>query len=117
MNPHLGMRAAAFETRVSPDQYVSQTAVCDTPSRAPPGARRRVSYSVSDSLSCKRRARGPVPCAELAALGEPFERAPDARRAPTARPAETLVPDGRLWQAHVVAVQKKAPPDSCRAGH
>ena len=44
------------------DQPVSQTAVCDTPARTPPGTRRRVSYPMSDSMSCRRRARGPVPC-------------------------------------------------------
>ena len=37
--------------------------VCDTRARAPSGTRRRVSYPVSDSMSCRRRARGPVPCA------------------------------------------------------
>ena len=41
------------------DQHVSQTAVCDTQARAPPSARRRVSYSVSDSLSCRRHANEP----------------------------------------------------------
>ena len=45
---------------------VSQTAVCDRWAMTPSGARRRVSYPVSDSLSCKRRARGPVPCAARA---------------------------------------------------
>ena len=50
--------------------HVSQTAVCDTPARTPSGARRRVSYPVSDSMSCKRRARGPMPCAELALWSE-----------------------------------------------
>ena len=34
--------------------------------RAPSGEGRRVSYPVSDSMSCIRRARVPVPCAELA---------------------------------------------------
>ena len=33
---------------------------------APSGASRRVSYPVSDSMSCIRRERVPVPCAELA---------------------------------------------------
>ena len=42
------------------DPHVSQTAVCDTPSRAPSDEPRGVSYPVSDSLSCKRRVRGPV---------------------------------------------------------
>ena len=42
--------------------------VCDTRARAPSGTRRRVSYPVSDSMSCRRRARGPVPCA-VRALG------------------------------------------------
>ena len=45
------------------DQHVSQTAVCDTPSRTPSGARRRVSYPVSDSTSCIRRVVCRVPCA------------------------------------------------------
>ena len=43
------------------DQHVSQTAVCDTRARAPSSSRRRVSYPVSDSMSCRRRARVPVP--------------------------------------------------------
>ena len=34
--------------------------------RVPSGERCRVSYTVSDSMSCIRRARVPVPCAELA---------------------------------------------------
>ena len=38
------------------DQHVSQTAVCDIRAKAPSGARRRVSYPVSDSMSCRRRA-------------------------------------------------------------
>ena len=42
------------------DQHVSQTAVYDTPARAPSDEPRGVSYPVSDSLSCKRRVRGPV---------------------------------------------------------
>ena len=41
------------------DQHVSQTVVCDTPARTPSNQRRRVSYPVSDSMSCRRRARGP----------------------------------------------------------
>ena len=45
------------------DPPVSQTAVCDMRTRAPSSTRRRVSYPVSDSMSCRRRARGPVPCA------------------------------------------------------
>ena len=48
------------------DQPVSQTAVCDMRPRVPSGERCRVSYTVSDSMSCIRRARVPVPCAELA---------------------------------------------------
>ena len=48
------------------DQHVSQTAVCDRPARAPSDQRRRVSYPVSDSMSCRRRAPGPVPRAERA---------------------------------------------------
>ena len=39
------------------DQHVSQTVVCDTRARTPSGARRRVSYPVSDSMSCRRRAK------------------------------------------------------------
>ena len=35
-----------------------------------PGARRRVSYPVSDSMSCIRRARVPVPCAARAMRSE-----------------------------------------------
>ena len=38
------------------DQYVSQTAVCDRRARTPSGTRRRVSYPVSYSMSCRRRA-------------------------------------------------------------
>ena len=48
------------------DQHVSQTAVCDTQVKTPFGTRRRVSYPVSDSMSCIRRAHVPVPCAERA---------------------------------------------------
>ena len=48
------------------DQPVSQTAVWDMRARVPSGERYRVSYTVSDSMSCRRRARVPVPCAELA---------------------------------------------------
>ena len=43
------------------DPPVSQTAVCDTRAKTPSGTRRRVSYPVSDSMSCIRRARVPVP--------------------------------------------------------
>ena len=39
------------------DQHVSQTAVCDRRARTPSGARRCVSYPVSNSLSCIRRAK------------------------------------------------------------
>ena len=39
--------------------HVSQTAVCDTRTWPPSGARRRVSYLVSDSMSCRRRANEP----------------------------------------------------------
>ena len=39
------------------DQQVSQTAVCDTRARTPSGPRRRVSYPVSDSMSCRCRAK------------------------------------------------------------
>ena len=38
------------------DQHVSQTVVCDRRARAPSGARHRVSYPVSDSMSCIHRA-------------------------------------------------------------
>ena len=38
------------------DQRVSQTVVCDRRARTPSGPRRRVSYPVSDSMSCRRRA-------------------------------------------------------------
>ena len=48
------------------DQHVSQTAVCDTRAKTPSSTRRRVSYPMSDSMSCIRRARGPVPGAERA---------------------------------------------------
>ena len=48
------------------DQHVSQTLVWDIRARVPSGERCRVSYTVSDSMSCRRRARGPVPCAERA---------------------------------------------------
>ena len=44
----------------------SPTTVYDTRAKAPSGQRRRVSYPVSDSMSCRRRARGPVPGAERA---------------------------------------------------
>ena len=42
------------------DPPVSQTVVWDMRARAPSDARRRVSYPVSDSMSCRRRARVPV---------------------------------------------------------
>ena len=48
------------------DQHVSQTAVCDTRAKTPSSTRRRVSYPVSDSMSCRRRTRRPVPRAERA---------------------------------------------------
>ena len=47
-------------------QPVSQTAVCDTRARTPSDERRRVSYPVSDSMSCIRLERVPVPGAERA---------------------------------------------------
>ena len=47
---------SAFENAGVADQHVSQTAVCDIRAKAPSGARRRVSYPVSDSMSCRRRA-------------------------------------------------------------
>ena len=56
----------AFENAGVADQHVSQTARCDTRARAPSGTRRRVSYPVSHSMSCIRRARRPVPRAERA---------------------------------------------------
>ena len=40
-------------------QHVSQTVVCDMRAMTPSGARRRVSYPMSDSLSCRRRANEP----------------------------------------------------------
>ena len=52
------------------DQHVSQTAVCDRLAMAPTGQRHLVSYPVSDSMSCRRQARGPVPCAERALRSE-----------------------------------------------
>ena len=56
----VGRCAGSLAARdLDPLQRVSQTAVCDTPARAPSDERRRVSYPVSDSLSCKRQARGP----------------------------------------------------------
>ena len=39
------------------DQPVSQTVVCDTRAKTPPGAHRRVSYPVSDSMFCRCRAK------------------------------------------------------------
>ena len=48
------LEPSAFETRASPDQHVSQTAVCDTRAKTPSSTRRRVSYLVSDSMSCIR---------------------------------------------------------------
>ena len=42
------------------DPHVSQTVVFDRQAWAPSGARRRVSYPVSDSMSCRRHARVPV---------------------------------------------------------
>ena len=57
---------AAFRDAGVADQQVSQTAVCDTTARAPSDEPRSVSYPVSDSMSCRRQARGPVPCAERA---------------------------------------------------
>ena len=48
------------------DQHVSQTVVWDMRARAPSDQRRCVSYPMSDSMSRIRRARVPVPCAELA---------------------------------------------------
>ena len=46
---------SAFENAGVADQHVSQTVVCDTRARAPSGQRHRVSYPVSDSMSCIRR--------------------------------------------------------------
>ena len=40
------------------DQHVSQTVVWDTQARTPSSTRRRVSYPVSDSMSCRHRANG-----------------------------------------------------------
>ena len=57
---------SAFETRAEPISMCRKRPVCDTRARAPAGAHHRVSYPVSDSMSCRRRARGPVPCAERA---------------------------------------------------
>ena len=39
------------------DPQVSHTAVCDRRARTPSGARRRVACPVSDSMSCRRRAK------------------------------------------------------------
>ena len=53
-----GQRLGAVRLRDAgvADQHVSQTAVCDTRAKTPSGARRRVSYPVSDSMSCIRQA-------------------------------------------------------------
>ena len=60
-----GQRLGAVRLRDAgvADQHVSQTAVCDTRAKAPPGTRRRVSYSVSDSMSRIRQEKqqGTVP--------------------------------------------------------
>ena len=57
---------------------LSQTAVCDTRARTPSSTRRRVSYPVSDSLCCRRRANehGPETRADKpAAVGPGFPSA------------------------------------------
>ena len=64
------------------DQPVSQTVVCDTRARAPSGARRRVSYPVSDSLSCRRQARVPVNGRMISVIAALFSR---SRPPPPAR--------------------------------
>ena len=70
-----GQRLGAVRLRDAgvADQHVSQTAVCDTPEKAPPGARRRVSYPVSDSMFCRRRANehGTENRADTPAAGRP----------------------------------------------
>ena len=44
-------------TRPGADPQVSETVVWDMRARAPSGERRRVSYPVSDSMPCIRRAK------------------------------------------------------------
>ena len=52
------------------DAGVADQHVWDRRARAPSGERRRVSYPVSNSMSCIRRARVPVPCAARARRSE-----------------------------------------------
>ena len=85
------------------DQPVSQTAVCDTRARAPSGQRRRVSYPMSDSMSCIRRARVPVRCAARAmriartdGLGDRFTGQPVT---PSLATQTALLRSRRIWMA------------------
>ena len=76
------------------DQHVSQTAVCDTPARAPAGARRRVSYPVSFSRFCRRHVKesGTENRSDKAGRGRPYLPSRNARRtccATTAKPRAT----------------------------
>ena len=66
------------------DQPVSQTAVCDTRAKTPSSTRRRVSYPVSDSMSCIRRARVSrprrrAPSRMVRLMGRPLMRPLDSR--------------------------------------
>ena len=54
---------SVFETRASPISMCRKRPCTIRGKRTPPGAHRRVSYPVSNSMSCIRRARVPVPCA------------------------------------------------------
>ena len=82
------------------DPRVSQTAVCDTPSRAPSGTRRRVSYPVSDSMSCRRLARVSRPRRRPASrvAAQIFDQVPPARAANARSASVSLAPTSwSIW--------------------
>ena len=76
--PHFTERRGDSPLADRPQALLSTTfhtvwVVCDTLARTPSITRRRVSYPVSDSMSCRRQANEP-PLLPLSFLQYPFQR-------------------------------------------
>ena len=89
------------------DQHVSQTAVCDTRAKAPAGEHLSVSYPMSDSMSCIRRARVSRPRRRPASrvAAQILDQVPPARAADASREYAICGDDERLLPSSQRKVQ------------